>query len=194
VEHFVLWKCELFGKKEDVGSFLVSFKALSAKEKEELIKSVIDKYGVCSEQFYFVVQGFVIYVMLRHGLNWDEDVFQGAFLSMLEKLRYWDESKGSLLSFVYSLVRDKISQKRYWEIVCLVRSMVFDDRLGYEEDGDSSEGGFGSMDGGDLEGDLLLKEISYLVLKGLRDEVLGSVLRCDDSVYRRVVLWHMMQK
>jgi hypothetical protein len=192
-DRFILWECELFGKKEDIVSFLVSFKALSAKEKEDFIKSVIDKYGICSEQFYFVVQGFVFYVMLRHGLYWDEDVFQDAFLSILEKLRYWDERKGSLLSFVYSLVRDKVSQKRYREMVYLIRSMVFDDRWKYEEDGDNVEVSFESMDSDSLEGVLLLREISSQVLKGLREEVLGSMLRYEDSVYRRVVLWYMMQ-
>jgi len=194
MERFVLWECELFGKKEDIVSFLVRFRGLSAKEKEEYVKLVIGEYGVNSEQFYFVVQGFIFYVMLRHGLYWDEDVFQNAFLSMLEKLRYWDDGKGSLLSFVYSLVRDKVSQKKYWDMVCLVRGMVFDDGWRYEEDGDKDEVRFGLMDSEWLERDLLLREISCWVLKGLREEVLDSILRCEDSIYRRVVLWYVMRK
>jgi hypothetical protein len=189
IERFVLWECELFGERWDVIAFLSWFKVLRAKEKESYILSVIEKYGVNSEQFYFVVQGFVFYVMLKHGY-WDEDVFQEAFLSVLEKVKYWDEEKGNLLSFLYSLIRDRVSQKKYWDSVESMRSKGIEEGRSYEDEVDEEweevyEGGE------DVFQDVLLREVSYKVIPGLRREVLGSILRGEDSVYRRVVLWNI---
>jgi hypothetical protein len=192
VEHFVLWECDLFGRRVDVGSFLMWFKELSGEGKEGFLLSVMGKYGVNSEQFYFVVQGFVFYVMIRHGVYWDEDVFQEAFLSIMEKVKYWDKERGSLLSFLYSLIRDRVSQKKYWESVRSVRDKgagEFDSYDGVDEEWEDVYDG-----GEEVFRDVLLKEVSNRVVYGLRGEVLESILKGDDSVYRRVVLWKMEEK
>jgi DNA-directed RNA polymerase specialized sigma24 family protein len=190
MERFILWECELFGERRDVVSFLLWFKELSGVRKEEYLLHVIREYGVNSKQFYFVVQGFVIYVMMRHGLYWDEDVFQEAFLSVLEKVKYWDKQKGNLLSFLYSLIRDKVSQKKYRDSVESMRSVEVEEGRSYEDEVDEEwEEGYESE--GDILRDVLLKEISSKVIPGLRREVLDSVLKGEDSVYRRVVLWNI---
>ena len=196
MERFVLWECELFERRFDIVSFLLWFKELSSENKENFVLSVIEKYGVNSEQFYFVVQGFVFYVMLRHGLYWDEDVFQEVFLSMMEKVKYWDREKGNLLSFLYSLVRDKVSQKKYWLSARYFRDGELEEGYSYESEVD--EEFLWDLWGGDSERDdlvweILMKEVSSEVVKGLRKEVQDSILKGDDSVYRRAVLWHVMR-
>ena len=192
MEHFVLWECDLFGRRVDVGSFLMWFKELSGEGKEGFLLSVMGKDGVNSEQFYFVVQGFVFYVMIRHGVYWDEDVFQEAFLSIMEKVKYWDKGKGSLLSFLYSLIRDRVSQKKYWESVRSVRAKGAGEFDSYDRVDEEWEDVY---DGGEeVFRDVLLKEVSNRVVYGLRGVVLESILKGDDSVYRRVVLWKMEEK
>jgi hypothetical protein len=193
MERFILWECELFGRREDVVLFLSWFKGLGAREKEELVKWVIEEYGVNSEQFYFVVQGFVVYVMMRHEVYWDEDVFQEAFLSVMEKVKYWDEGKGNLLSFLYSLIRDKVSQKKYWDSMQSIRSKELEEGKAYGGDDDGVEEGWEGVyeDGEDMFWRILLGEVSCRVVPGLRGEVLDSILRGEDSVYRRVVLWNV---
>jgi hypothetical protein len=186
MEHFVLWECDLFGRRVDVGSFLMWFKELSVEGKEGFLLSVMREYGVNSEQFYFVLQGFVFYVMIRHGVYWDEDVFQEAFVSILEKVRYWDRGKGNLLSFLYSLIRDKVSQKKYWDSVRGIRGVELEEGVRYEEADEEWYDG-----GEEMFQDVSLKEVSCSVVPGLRCEVLDSILRGEDSVYRRVVLWRM---
>jgi hypothetical protein len=106
---------------EEVDSFLHWFKKLSTEEKEQYILGVLHRYGIESEQFYFVIQAFILFVMLRHRLYWDDETFQNAFLSIYEKLRFWEKDKGNLLSFIYSLVRDKVSQEKYWRGVFELR-------------------------------------------------------------------------
>jgi DNA-directed RNA polymerase specialized sigma24 family protein len=194
VERFVLWECELFERRFDIASFLLWFKELSDGNKESFVLSVLEKYGVNSKQFYFVVQGFVFYVMLRHGLYWDEDVFQEAFLSMMEKVKYWDKEKGNLLSFLYSLIRDKVSQKKYWLGVRYFRDGEIEE---YDYGCDESEELLWDLQQGDsVEDDLvweiLVKEVSSEVVKGLRREVQDSMLKGEDSVYRRAVLWYVV--
>jgi hypothetical protein len=189
MEHFVLWECKLFGEREDVASFLMWFKELSGEGKEEFLLCVLREYGVNSEQFYFVVQGFVFYVMLRYGVYWDEDVFQEAFLSIIEKIKYWDGRKGNLLSFLYSLIRDRVSQRKYWESVRSVRGRDKEEGRVYEDVDEECEEGYGG--GEDVFWNVLLKEVSYGVIHGLRGEVWESIFRGEDSVYRRVVLWNV---
>ncbi len=184
MERFVLWECELFGRRFDIASFLMWFKELSGEGKERFLVSVLKEYSVNSEQFYFVVQGFVFYVMIKHGVYWDEDVFQEAFVSILEKVKYWDKGKGSLLSFLYSLIRDRVSQKKYWEVVRSVRSEDVEEGEAIDEEYDDGEGIFR---------DVLLREVSCSVVHGLRGEVLDSILNGVDSVYRRVVVWYMLR-
>jgi len=192
MERFILWECDLFGKSWDVLSFLLWFRGLSEREKEEFLLKVIEEYGVGSERFYFVVQGFVVYVMIRHGVGWDEDVFQEAFLAIMEKVGYWDRSKGSFMSFLYSLIRDKVSQKKYWEMVRLVRDVDFSEWLKYEDE-ESGECEVGMVCESDLDSVILLKEVGSGLVRGLRGEVLESVLRGEDSVYRRAILWHVVR-
>jgi hypothetical protein len=188
MERFILWECELFGRREDVVLFLLWFKGLGVREKEEFVRRVIVEYGVNSEQFYFVVQGFVVYVMMRHGVYWDEEVFQEAFLSIMEKVKYWDERKGNLLSFLYSLIRDKVSQKKYWDSVQSIRSAGVEEGRVYDEEGEWEEVYECEED---VFEDILQKDVSYRVIPGLRGEVLDSILRGEDSVYRRVMLWNV---
>jgi DNA-directed RNA polymerase specialized sigma24 family protein len=192
MERFILWECDLFGKSWDVLSFLLWFRGLSEREKEEFLLKVVEEYGVGSEQFYFVVQGFVVYVMMRHGVGWDEDVFQEAFLAIMEKVGYWDRSKGSFMSFLYSLIRDKVSQKKYWEMVKLMRDVDFSEWLKYEDE-ESGECEVGMVCESDLDSVILLKEVGSGLVRGLRGEVLESVLRGEDSVYRRAILWHVVR-
>jgi hypothetical protein len=189
VEKFLLQKCSIFGKVEDVNSFLDSFKRLGASEKEQYVLRVWNEYGIESEQFYFVLQVFIIFVMLRHGLYWDEEAFQNAFLSVYEKLRFWDKEKGNLLSFIYSLVRDRVSQIKYWKAASEVR---------YEEAPQdcvltvSEEAELCSCIVSDEVADrILMEEVSNRIMGGLRSEVLRSILEGEDSIYRRVVMWHM---
>lgn len=196
MERFVLWECELFERKFDVASFLLWFKELSSENKESFILSVLEKYGVCSEQFYFVVQGFVFYVMLRHGLYWDEDVFQEAFLSMMEKVRYWDKEKGNLLSFLYSLIRDKVSQKKYWLGARCFRDRELEEGCDYGCEGDEEllwDLWQRDDEKDDYVWEILVKEVSSEVVNGLRGEVQDSILKGEDSVYRRAVLWYVMR-
>jgi len=197
IERFILPRCYLFGEEKDIVSFLLWFKELSSTQKEEYLLSVMAEYGVGSEQFYFVVQGFVFYVMMRHGMYWDEDVFQDAFLSVMEKVKYWDRSKGKLLSFLYSLIRDKVSQKKYWDTVKYYRSKEFDEKIAYYQFDDVEEEEEGKdcseAEEFDLLQGMLLEEVSNRVLHGVRSEVLESIRNGVDSVYRRVVLWHAMR-
>ena len=197
IERFILPRCQLFGEEKDIVSFLLWFKGLSSKQKEEYLLSVIVEYGVGSEQFYFVMQGFVFYVMMKHGVYWDEDVFQDAFLSVMEKVKYWDRSKGKLLSFLYSLIRDKVSQKKYWDTVKYYRSKEFDENTVYNQSNDAEEEENSKDRNESSEVDLLqgilLEEVSNRVLHGVRSEVLESIRSGIDSVYRRVVLWHVMR-
>ena len=196
VEKFVLWKCKLFGEEKDIVSFLFWFKGLGKVEKEEYLLSVMREYGVSSEQFYFVVQGFVFYVMMRHGVYWDEDVFQDAVLSVMEKVKYWDRGRGNLLSFLYSLIRDKVSQKKYWDAVKCFRNKEFDEAIGccQQDKGKEEERKERSDEAVevDLLWDILVEEVSSEVLHGVRSEVLDSIKKGEDSVYRRVVLWYVM--
>jgi DNA-directed RNA polymerase specialized sigma24 family protein len=186
MERFILWECELFGERRDVVSFLLWFKELSGVKKEEYLLSVMKEYGVNSEQFYFAVQGFIFYVMFKHGLYWDEDVFQEAFLSVLEKVKYWDKQKGNLLSFLYSLIRDKVSQKKYRDSVGSMRSVEVEEGRFDEDDVDEDY-----EDGEEVFWNVLLKDVSSKVISDLRGEVLDSILKGEDSVYRRVVLWNI---
>ena len=194
MERFVLWECELFSRKFDIASFLVWFKGLSVEGRESFVLSVLEEYGVNSEQFYFVVQAFVFYVMQKHELGWDEDVFQEAFLAMMEKVRYWDKEKGSLLSFLYSLIRDRVSQRKYWLGVKCCREREFGE--GYEYEGDEELWDLWWRDDSrknDFIWEILMKEVAKEMVKGLREEVWSSVLRGEDSVYRRVIVWYMLR-
>jgi len=189
VEKFLLQKCSIFGKVEDVHSFLDSFKRLSASEKEQYVLRVWNEYGIESEQFYFVLQAFIIFVMLRHGLYWDEEAFQNAFLSVYEKLKFWNKEKGNLLSFIYSLIRDRVSQIKYWKAVSEER---YDDALHDCVLTASEEVGlYGCMDSDEVVDRILMEEVSSRIMDGLRSEVLRSILEGEDSVYRRMVMWHM---
>jgi DNA-directed RNA polymerase specialized sigma24 family protein len=194
MERFILWECELFEKKQDITTFLLWFKALKTEEKESYVLSVIKEYGVNSKQFYFVVQGFIFYVMFRHGLYWDEDVFQEAFLSVIEKVKYWDKKKGNLLSFLYSLIRDKVSQRKYWMEVKMVRGKEFEEGYMCRSDDEERDELYEYDEESKLIWQVMLREVSNSVVKGLRNEVLDSILRGDDTVYRRAVLWHVMSE
>jgi DNA-directed RNA polymerase specialized sigma24 family protein len=167
------------------------FKRLKDKDKEGFVLSVLGEYGESSKEFYFVVQDFVFYIMMKHGLFWDEDTFQEAFLSVFEKIKYWDKEKGNLLSFMYSLIRDKVSQKKYWLSAEGFRNSTVDDEYGEGEEL-SSDLWLRYDNGNEAFWDLLIREASSDVVRGLRKEVQDSILEGVDSVYRRAVLWHMM--
>jgi len=174
VRRFILRKCNIFGEEFDISSFVLKFKMMKGREKEEYILSVIERYGAMSEEFYFVIQTFVLYVMIKHGVSFDEDVFQDAFVSVLEKVRYWDIKKGSLLSFLYSLIRDRVSYRKYIGARESVRevSLVECDPASLSIVAEVPEvPGYGSD-----------------ALK-LRKSVLRNIECVDDSVYRRAFLW-----
>jgi len=174
VRRFFLKKCRVFGKEFDIASFVLEFKRMKGREKEEYILSVIEHYGVTSEEFYFVLQTFVLYVMIKHGIDFDEDVFQDAFVSVLEKVRYWEEGKGSLMSFLYSLIRDRVSYGKYLSARGSVRevSLVECDPASLSVEAE--------VPGMPSYG----KDASRL-----RKSVLREVEGGEDSIYRRAFLW-----
>jgi hypothetical protein len=178
VGRFFLKRCKVFGEELDVTSFVLKFNMMTGKEKERYIISVIECYGVTSEEFYFVLQVFVLYVMLKHGVDFDEDVFHDAFVSVFEKVKYWDGGKGSLLSFLYSLIRDRISYRKYLDARGVAREVsLFDcdqESLSFVDVPEVLD--YGSD-----------------VLK-LGRRVLGVVASGCDSVYRRVFLWREMSE
>jgi len=193
MERFVVWKCNLFGRQFDVASFLLWFKELDNVCKESFVYSVLRRYGELSEQFYFVVQAFVFYVMLRYGLYWDEDVFQEAFLSIYEKVKYWDKSKGSLLSFLHSLIRDKVSQKKYDTLKMLVGFKELEDSVlceGLMEEGRDTDNLLDHSDNTLLR--MFLTELANKITKSAREEVIESILGGIDTIYRRAVLWESL--
>jgi hypothetical protein len=191
-DKFLLQKCSIFGKVEDVYSFLDSFKRLSASEKEQYVLRVWNEYGVESEQFYFVLQVFVLFVILRHGLCWDEEAFQNAFLSVYEKLRFWDEEKGNLLSFIYSLVRNGVSQIKHWKAAFEVRweGALQDGILTSLKKAEL----YGCIASDEVADRILMEEVSSRVMNGLRSEVQRIILGGEDSVYRRVVMWYVSRE
>ena len=174
MHRFFLKKCNIFGKEFDIASFVLEFKRMKVREKEEYILSVIERYGVMSEEFYFVLQVFVLYVMLKHGVDFDEDIFNDAFVAVFEKVKYWEESKGSLLSFLYSLVRDRVSYRKYVDARESVRevSLVECDPASLSIAAEVPEvPGYG------------------VGASRLRKRVLMEVEGGEDSVYRRAFLW-----
>ena len=174
MHRFFLKKCTIFGKEFDIASFVVEFKKMKGREKEEYILSVIERYGVMSDEFYFVLQVFVLYVMLKHRVDFDEDVFQDAFVSVLEKVRYWEEGKGSLMSFLYSLIRDRVSYRKYMDVREHMREISLLE-----------------CDPASLSVEAEVPEISDYGMSALRlrKGILREVEGGDDSVYRRAFLW-----
>jgi hypothetical protein len=113
----------------------------------------------------------------------------------MEKVKYWDKEKGNLLSFLYSLIRDKVSQKKYWLGARCFRDKELGEGYGYEcEEGEEFLWDLWQRDSekDDVVWEILIKEVSSEVVKGLRKEVQDSILKGEDSVYRRAVLWSMI--
>jgi hypothetical protein len=178
VSRFFLKRCEVFGEELDVTSFVLKFNMMAGKEKERYIISIIERYGVTSEEFYFVLQVFVLYVMLKHGIDFDEDVFHDAFVSVFEKVKYWDGGKGSLLSFLYSLIRDRVSYRKYLDARDVAREVSL---LDCDQESLSFVAVPEILDYG--------SDVSKL---GRR--VLGVIAGGSDSVYRRAFLWRMVSE
>ena len=174
MHRFFLKKCNIFGREFDIASFVLEFKKMKGKEKEEYILSVIERYGVMSEEFYFVLQVFVLYVMMKHGVDFDEDIFQDAFVAVFEKVKYWEEGKGSLMSFLYSMIRDRVSYGKYLSARGSVRevSLVECDPASLSVEAEVPEIPDYGMSASRLR-------------KGILREVEGG----EDSVYRRAFLW-----
>jgi len=176
VEKVLLRKCCLFGREWEYSEFVEWFKSLPTPEKEWVIFSVGTTYGFNSEQFYFVVQAFVLWVILRHNCVFEADVFNDAVLAIVEKVRFFDARKGNLMSFLYSLIRDRVSKKKY-----------DDEKAGsivsLEECRDLGYGGASNVD---------VVGVDDALRKKLRSEVWKVVNSGVDSVYRRFVLWHVV--
>jgi DNA-directed RNA polymerase specialized sigma24 family protein len=151
---------------------------MTGKEKERYIISVMERYGISSKELYFVLQVFVLYVMLKHGVNFDEDIFQDAFVSVFEKVKYWDIKKGSLLSFLYSLIRDRVSYRKYLDARDVAREVSLLD-----------------CDQESLSFVVVPEILDYgSEMSRLRKSVLEEVLQGGDSVYRRAFLWRVMSE
>lgn len=195
MERYLLRKCEVFGRDFELQEFVDWFRELPDKEKEEYLLKVWRQYGVNSEQFCFVLQGFILWVFCRYGIYWDEDVYQSAVLSVLDKLQYWDEKKGKFLSFIYSLVRDKVSQKLYQDAkderhlavdsidsaICTGVSNSEREVVSYLSAG--RDGVYRVLE------KVFVETILRKYVGAVRREVLYVVFYGLDSVYRRLVLW-----
>jgi hypothetical protein len=116
---FLIQKCNLLDAEWSNEEFVEWFKSLNNKAKESVLKYTLKSFGSNSEQFYFVVQSFVIYVIERHSVGSDldkEDVFQDAMMNVICKIHFWKDGMGSLMSFLYSLIRDRISSEKYYRM------------------------------------------------------------------------------
>jgi hypothetical protein len=178
VDKFFLKKCKIFDEELEITSFVLKFNMMTGKEKERYIISIIERYGVTSEEFYFVLQVFVLYVMLKHGIDFDEDVFHDAFVSVFEKVKYWDGKKGSLLSFLYSLVRDRVSYRKYLDARDVAREVSLLD-----------------CDQEYLSFVMVPEVLDYgSDVSKLGRRVLEVIAGGSDSVYRRAFLWRVMSE
>jgi len=178
VDKFFLKKCKIFGEELEITSFVLKFNLMNKRKKEGFILSVIERYGVASKELYFVLQVFVLYVMLKHGVNFDEDIFQDAFVSVFEKVKYWDIKKGSLLSFLYSLIRDRVSYRKYLDARDVAREVSLLD-----------------CDQESLSFVTVNEILDYgSETSRLRKSVLEEMLQGGDSVYRRAFLWRMVSE
>lgn len=186
-------ECEVFGRVWTLEEWLRYVDGLSFDEREEVIKKVLDEYGSSSVQFYFVVQMLVISVLNRVRYQ-QEDSFSEVLMYVLDKVRYFNEDKGKLISFIYSLVMYKAVQRKYHDgkvgtRLFYVRDVV--DRFEVEvSDGDEVDWLQVEVDCVDgVEDEVVERMLVESVLGVVRDEVKEVVVRGVDSIYRRVYVW-----
>lgn len=189
-------ECEVFGRVWTLEEWLRYVDGLSFDEREEVIKKVLDEYGSSSVQFYFVVQMLVISVLNRVRYQ-QEDSFSEVLMYVLDKVRYFNEDKGKLISFIYSLVMYKVVQRKYHDGKVGTRIFYVGDVVDRFEvevrDGEDVDWlrveveCVDSVDG--VEDEVVERLLVERVLGMVRSEVREVVLRGVDSIYRRVYVW-----
>lgn len=177
------------GLFDSVDEFLEYFSSLSSEEKERFLFDVYCQYGKNSEEFLGAIQCFVFWALNRYfsDVEVDEDekrdVVSDCILRVLEKIDFYDKAKGSFLSFLHSIVRDAISQRKYSLFTSTKRDVFYQSFV--DESGDNSvvEKFFvgGKVDTEGVE----------------KDVVLLKLIECDfeggDSVYFRRYFWDVMK-
>lgn len=77
------------------------------------LKEVYETHGIKSAEFYEVVKGFIIFVIRRYNFHYNEELFFSAYCQILESSSHYDPTKLNIGSFIYSVVRNRISSFHY---------------------------------------------------------------------------------
>lgn len=99
--------------KFTIGDFCVFVK--KKEDSEQLVAEVLRKYGKNSDEFLFCVQGLIWWVFNKHWkCSWvADDIFYELYLEVLEKIDAYDKDRGGLLSYIYTIVRGKVTKELY---------------------------------------------------------------------------------
>lgn len=110
LDKYIIKRCDLFGE-------IVYFRnRIDIKN----LKRVLETYGANSKQFYFMVQGFVLWGMtryLREEVIDKEEVFQQCMYKVIEAMQEYDKEKGNIANFLHAVIRNEISKYNYRIVV-----------------------------------------------------------------------------
>jgi hypothetical protein len=181
IGRILLPEIDLFGQHWTARDFVVWLAKQSRKKKEMFIRDVLDRYGLTSSEFYFVMQVMVVILLVRYGYA-DDDVFQSCIMKILELVQYFDPAKGKLLSFIHCIVRDQVTLARYHS-----RKARFQLAFGSCFFSDSNESDDNSLL---FESDGISDLVDFALRMRLNKsrEDLCRILS-EDTVYRRVWNW-----
>jgi hypothetical protein len=80
------------------------------------INELMDIYNISgpnSNEFYFKIKNFIKYLMNKYLGRFDEDCEQECYAQLLESFKYWDPTRSNIVSWIHTVVRNKISSFRY---------------------------------------------------------------------------------
>ena len=109
----VFKKAKIFDKVYKAGEIISHFRKMTGEKKVKFVTEVWKSYGGQSEEFAFVIQGFIAFLSFRYGIVGDDDFFQDCFEHIFKAFEYYDESKANILTFIFSIIRKKVLSYYY---------------------------------------------------------------------------------
>lgn len=83
---------------------------LSTSKKGNKLRKAYEENGPMSEEFYFLVHDFAIFIFMRTIGRFDDDMLSEAYLKVLRSLEHFDPTKCNIVSFIFSSIRNEASR------------------------------------------------------------------------------------
>ena len=104
-----------------------------------VLREVFKKYGGESPEFEDQVRRFISFLMYRYMGCYDEDCHNDCYLRLLESFSYYNPTRCNIGSWVYTVVRNRVSSFLYWKQKILRESGTLSETMVAEGEGGLSQ-------------------------------------------------------